>query len=50
MALEKLIVSQAEKWDIDPKPSALVDLDILEESGSEVVTELKHEPEPNNAA
>ena len=50
VALKKLVASQAAKRDTDPEPSALVEPDVLEEPGSEVVIELEHEPEQDNAA
>jgi len=49
VALQKRVASQAAKRDTDPEPSALVEPDVLEEPGSEVVAELEHEPEQDNA-
>ena len=49
VALEKLVASQAVKRDTYPEPSALVEPDVLEPR-SEVVAELEHEPEQDNAA
>jgi len=37
VALEKLVASQAAKRDTDPKPSALVEPDVLEESGQKLL-------------
>ena len=50
VGLERLVASQAAKMNTDPKPPVLVEPDVLEEIGSEVVVELKPEPESNNAA
>jgi len=41
VALERLVVSQVAKMNIDPKPSVLVEPGFLEEPGSEVVIELE---------
>ena len=45
VALERLVASQAAKMDTDLEPPVLIEPDVLEEPGSEVVAELKHEPE-----
>jgi len=49
VTLEKLVASQAAKRDTDLEPPSLVESDVLEESGSEVVVELEPKSEPNNA-
>jgi len=50
MALNRFVASLAVKRDTDSEPPVLVEPDVLEELGSEVVAELEPEPEPNRAA